>query len=425
MRLLVFCAFYPPHHAGGYELRCRDVLSRLAERGHEVVVMTTRCPKGCQEHTDQQIVLRVLHERKRGAFVPGQIDQDWMDVTAVRTIQADFRPDVVYLWHVQNLSNAIFSHFATQSIPLVLDDGGTTATYLHTVTRRGLYFWHNPSDSLIKRTLKRVVAWLAIVYSMGQIKTRWPWPEQMRVYFNGQSGKELALSQGTPVGSAAVIPSGLDLDIFTYQPRQALHTPLRFLLPSRIVREKGILDAVELARQLTARGLPVQLDILGEVQSSEYHQSVLAAVREAGLEECIRLLPIVSQDALAALYREADVCFFPTGFRSGRSRVPLEAMASGCLVITYGNEGSREIITDGKTGFVIPEGNIAAAVEIIERMRGNSPEYHRILQNARAEIEAKYSMDAYVDSVERFLLESLQAGQDHVQHPTRRQEDAA
>jgi len=41
MRVLTISNMYPPHHFGGYELSCRDVMERFRARGHIVTVLTT------------------------------------------------------------------------------------------------------------------------------------------------------------------------------------------------------------------------------------------------------------------------------------------------------------------------------------------------------------------------------------------------
>src|SRR4051794_27338608 len=38
-RTLTLTSWYPPHHFGGYELSCFDVMNRFVERGHEVRVL--------------------------------------------------------------------------------------------------------------------------------------------------------------------------------------------------------------------------------------------------------------------------------------------------------------------------------------------------------------------------------------------------
>ena len=39
--ILVLSNMYPPHHMGGYELSCRDVVDRWRARGHDVTVLTS------------------------------------------------------------------------------------------------------------------------------------------------------------------------------------------------------------------------------------------------------------------------------------------------------------------------------------------------------------------------------------------------
>src|SRR5437588_873679 len=59
---------YPPHHYGGYELSCRDVVERWRRRGHQVSVLTgdLRLP-GVEEPPD---------ERAAG------VCDDWLSYTA-------------------------------------------------------------------------------------------------------------------------------------------------------------------------------------------------------------------------------------------------------------------------------------------------------------------------------------------------------
>src|SRR5467141_1336156 len=39
LRILCLTSWYPPHHFGGYELSCFDVMTRLAKRGHHVEIL--------------------------------------------------------------------------------------------------------------------------------------------------------------------------------------------------------------------------------------------------------------------------------------------------------------------------------------------------------------------------------------------------
>ena len=40
-KTLLITSMYPPHHYGGYELSCQDVVERWRARGHDITVLTS------------------------------------------------------------------------------------------------------------------------------------------------------------------------------------------------------------------------------------------------------------------------------------------------------------------------------------------------------------------------------------------------
>jgi hypothetical protein len=41
MKILVITSGFPPYHFGGYEIRVKDILDKLAQRGHKIRVLTS------------------------------------------------------------------------------------------------------------------------------------------------------------------------------------------------------------------------------------------------------------------------------------------------------------------------------------------------------------------------------------------------
>ena len=62
MRILAITNWYPPHHYGGYELSCFDVMTRLEARGHEVAVLCSdqRLPTADPPTAHERVVDRSL-----------------------------------------------------------------------------------------------------------------------------------------------------------------------------------------------------------------------------------------------------------------------------------------------------------------------------------------------------------------------------
>lgn len=75
-------------------------------------------------------------------------------------------------------------------------------------------------------------------------------------------------------------------------------------------------------------------------------------VRELGIEQAVRCLPVLSQDDLAALFKLADVMVSPTVY-DGTPNTLLEAMSQGTFPIVSDIASLREWIVPGENGLLI------------------------------------------------------------------------
>ena len=409
MKILAITAFYPPFNHGGYELRCKDVLDGLHKRGHEICMITNQvASKISSEEKEPFSVLRVLSLKSSGGNVLYRIHSDTKDLMKIEKSIESFRPDLIYFWHMQNLSDAILPFLASLGIPLVHDEGGSEMIYLSRLQKRGLYFYKNEQDSAIKRWLKQGIKKYATFISGGKIVPDWEWPAHMNVYFNSHPALKHAREMGVPIEGAVVIPSGIAISKFPFQARAKIGSPIKIVIPARIKEQKGCKDGILLVDELRKRNIPAKLSIIGEVQSRDYYDELMKITSALQLSDFVDFRSMVSQEELSSIYQQADICFFTSYFKTGFSRVPLEAMASGCIVFSYGNEGSIESVKQGETGFILEEGNIKGAADWIEKLVVDQPFYLGIIQNARSFVENNFSMETYVSQIENYLKQCLQ-----------------
>src|SRR5207237_676113 len=101
-------SMYPPHHYGGYELSCRDVVDRLRARGHKITVLTTNTRvDGVETPPDERdrCVLRELdwywvdHELRRPTLRHSFVIERRNQVVLESALH-DVRPDVVSVWQM-------------------------------------------------------------------------------------------------------------------------------------------------------------------------------------------------------------------------------------------------------------------------------------------------------------------------------------
>jgi len=142
--------------------------------------------------------------------------------------------------------------------------------------------------------------------------------------------------------------SGVNMDRFYKS-----DIPLKptFLMVSRIIREKGVLDFIQAARIVKKRVPESSFILLGGYDKS------LGALRESDIEDYIKdgtiIFPGEVKDPVS-FYGQASIFVLPSYYREGLPRTILESLACGRPVITTDWPGCREPVADGINGFLVP-----------------------------------------------------------------------
>lgn len=121
----------------------------------------------------------------------------------------------------------------------------------------------------------------------------------------------------------------------------------------RLAREKGFDRLLRAFRRLDRPDL--RLAIVGE---GEERARLLRLAGELGVEDRVHM-PGRAAD-MTPWYRHA-ACFVLSSHYEGFPMVLVEAMAHGCPVVSFDCDyGPRELIEEGKTGLLAPEGDVEA-----------------------------------------------------------------
>lgn len=144
------------------------------------------------------------------------------------------------------------------------------------------------------------------------------------------------------------------------------------LFVGRLVERKGVAELIEAVRRLSP-ALGVRLDVIGD---GPERTRLEALVREGGLGDRVALRGRVSAADLRAAYGGADVLALPSILDSrsdteGLGVVLLEAMSYGVPVIGSDIGGIPDIITDGRTGLLVPPGDPEALAGALQRLVGD------------------------------------------------------
>lgn len=105
--------------------------------------------------------------------------------------------------------------------------------------------------------------------------------------------------------------------------------------------------------------------------------------RSLGIEARVRFLPPVPHEEMADLYRAADVVVVPSRTESF-GLAALEAQACGIPVVASNVGGLRTVVSDGRSGFLVPPGDVSMLARRIVEILGDDALRSRLSVAARA-----------------------------------------
>ncbi|UXX83520.1 glycosyltransferase [Roseovarius pelagicus] len=144
---------------------------------------------------------------------------------------------------------------------------------------------------------------------------------------------------------------------------------LSFVAIGRFVEQKGQMVLIPAWTRLVARHPEIHLTLIGD---GPMRRDLETAVQEAGLSRNITFSGWLDEagvrDALAA----SHALIMPS-FAEGLPMVVMEAMAAARPVIATYIAGTPELVQDGKTGWLVPAGDVDALVNAVEELANLSP----------------------------------------------------
>lgn len=119
----------------------------------------------------------------------------------------------------------------------------------------------------------------------------------------------------------------------------------------------------------------------------------------------IRLIARIPHEEIGATYANASVYCMPS-ISDGWGLVVTEAMSYGVPPVVSENTGAKDAISSGKSGFVIPTGDVKAIKAKLQYFYDNPQEIRRMGQRARA-VAKKYNWDLYGDRIHSFYKKMM------------------
>jgi len=175
--------------------------------------------------------------------------------------------------------------------------------------------------------------------------------------------------------------------------------PPRVVYVGLLSPRKGVLDLLDAARALRARGVPMELWLVGGTPDEGATGELEVTSRAAGLAE---LLGVREHADMPRMYREADLFCLPSWWEAMPLSV-LEAMACGLPVVAT-SVGDIPIEVEAEvTGLLVPVKSPDALADALERLLVDEDLRRRMGRASRERVEQRFSLDRTVDELDRIF----------------------
>lgn len=218
----------------------------------------------------------------------------------------------------------------------------------------------------------------------------------VRVIFQNHEDEGLFLQHRviTENQSVYIKGSGVDLNAFAYTP-QTDDKVVRILFMARMVREKGVAILVEAAERLRSDfDGKVEFWLCGRLAAN------LDALSKADLETMCDgsyIKWLGHRDDMAELLMASHIVAFPSYYREGVPKSLIEACAIGRSIVTTDNIGCRDVVEDGRNGFLVPVRDSAALADKLRILIEDKSLREEMGRNGRRKAEKEFSLKDVVD----------------------------
>ncbi|MFQ5787591.1 MAG: glycosyltransferase, partial [Thermodesulfobacteriota bacterium] len=162
---------------------------------------------------------------------------------------------------------------------------------------------------------------------------------------------------------------GIDVNKFKYCEKKIKSgEPINILSVGRLVEKKGYEYAFKSIARIAKTRKYIEYLVAGEGSLKE---TLACLISELGIEKNSKLLGELSRDEIIKLYEEAHIFILASvtandNDQEGIPVVLMEAQAVGLPIVSTHHTGIPEVVSDGKSGFLVPERDEDALVEKLQ-----------------------------------------------------------
>ena len=384
---------------GGAERVLFEQSTRLAQRGHDVHILTRKL----SEHTQNQEIVQGVSEWRY------DVDKK-SAISFINTSRRSARKLFEYL-HLRFNFDVLNFHQPFSALGVVQSPNSRKI--------RKIYICHSLSfEEYLSRNPKPSGSTAKAIYLLNTYARKW-----MEKWILDKCDEIVVLSlftqnklwhaHGIDPQKVSIIPGGVDLERFRpfddkMETRQRLNIPQNkvvLLTVRNLVQRMGLENLIYSLKTVIEKAPDLYLVLGG---SGPLRDDLFSLTQQLGLESHIRFTGFISEDELPDYYRMADFFVLPTLELEGFGLVTLEAMASGLPVMGTPVGGTQEILGKFDQHFLFKDSSSDSMAKLIfenyQKIRKNPQKWEEVSVRCRKFVEDNYSWEKNVDSLEKLFV---------------------
>ena len=310
-----------------------DLIKDIRRKGYNVTVIVPE--DECREFfKENQVRVRLINLNKN-SFSVFETFSYYKDL---KRIIGEEKPDKVFSYTIKPV---IFGSMAAYK-------AGVKEIY-SLICGLGMLFC---SDSLKIRIVRSVVG---VLYKRAlRCNTK--------VIFQNKDDIDEFVGRGYVKKEKCELVNGSGVNLTRFARNKLPKTKVSFLMVSRILKEKGVMEYLKAAKMVKEKYPDVKFVYIGPIDKNKnaIDFDALRPYIDAGVVEYIPETREVEK-----YMADCSVFVLPTYYREGIPKTILEAMAMGRPILTTDTPGCRETVIDGENGFFV---KVKRANDLAEKM---------------------------------------------------------
>jgi glycosyltransferase involved in cell wall biosynthesis len=229
-----------------------------------------------------------------------------------------------------------------------------------------------------------------------------------KVFFQNPDDQKLFVEKKLVPANAVDTLPGSGIDLTKFQPTSfKRNEKFTFLLISRLITDKGVLEFIEAVKQLRSAGVDAHFQVLGAMDPLHKRGIKVDLIAEWINTGTIEYLGTTND--VREFIKNADCVVLPS-YREGTPRTLLEAASSSKPIIATDVPGCNNVVEHNVNGFLC---KLKDAEDLANKMKDmtklTDDKLKEFGTNGRAKVEAEYDESLVINKYLAALIELKQA----------------